>query len=192
MTEPSPSQIATLRNTSPVPRNERVRRLLWSMVQATFYRGSFHTWSGWRATLLRAFGARVGRQCTIRRTSRVYYPWKLVLGDFSSLGDAAEVYNLGPVTIGQRVTVSQEAYLCAGTHDYTRITMPLVTMPITIGDDAWICARAFVGPGISIGEGAIVAACAVAVKDVPPWTIVGGNPAKAVKTREKLVRSQEP
>lgn len=163
-----------------------MKRLVWSAVQLTLYRCSFHTWSGWRALLLRAFGAKIGESCTIRRTSRVYYPWKLVMGDHSSLGDGTEVYNLGVVTIGKRVTVSQEAYLCAGTHDYTQITMPLLTPPITIGDDAWICARAFVGPGVKVGEGGIVAACGVAVKDVPAWTIVGGNPARPVKARERL------
>ena len=108
------------------------------------------------------------------------------MGDMSCLGDAAQVYNLGPVTLGKRATLSQEAYICAGTHDYTQITMPLVTLPITIGDDAWICARAFVGPGVNIGTGGIVAAGAVVVKDVPAWTIVGGNPARPVKARPPL------
>jgi putative colanic acid biosynthesis acetyltransferase WcaF len=154
-----------------------MKRLLWSMVQSTLFRLSFHTWSGWRAFLLRAFGAKIGKQCTIRRTCRVYYPWKFVMGDQSALGDGTEIYNLGTITLGTRVSISQEAYLCAGTHDYTQLAMPLLTPPITVGNDAWICARAFICPGVTVGEGAIVAACGVATKDVPPWTIVGGNPA---------------
>ena len=186
MPQADPIEGARQRRISPVSRGDRVKRLLWSMVEMTLYRCSFHTWSGWRAFLLRRFGARIGRECTIRRTSRVYYPWKLEMGDMSCLGDAAQVYNLGPVTLGKRATLSQEAYICAGTHDYTQITMPLVTLPITIGDDAWICARAFVGPGVNIGTGGIVAAGAVVVKDVPAWTIVGGNPARPVKARPPL------
>jgi len=131
MPQADPIEGARQRRISPVSRGDRVKRLLWSMVEMTLYRCSFHTWSGWRAFLLRRFGARIGRECTIRRTSRVYYPWKLEMGDMSCLGDAAQVYNLGPVTLGKRATLSQEAYICAGTHDYTQITMPLVTLPIT-------------------------------------------------------------
>jgi putative colanic acid biosynthesis acetyltransferase WcaF len=174
------------RKKSGLPASTRLRRLVWSMVQASLYQYSFHTWSGFRAALLRAFGAKIGKHCTIRRTSRVYYPWLLTLGDLSSLGDKVEVYNLGTVELGDRVTVSQEAYLCAGTHDYRYRAMPLVTRPILIGSDAWICARAFVGPGVTVGEGGVVAAGAVVAKDVEAWTIVGGNPARFIKAREKF------
>ena len=173
-----------LRNISPVSFSWKVRRLIWSMVQGTVYRYSFHTQSAWRAFLLRCFGAKIGRQCTVRRTSRVYYPWLLELGDLACLGDDCTVYNLGKITIGTRASISQEAYLCAGTHDYRDISLPLITAPVTIGADVWICARAFIGPGRTVGEGAVVAACAVVVRDVPPWTIVGGNPAKPIGHRE--------
>jgi len=174
---------AALRTVSRVSTRDKIRRLLWSMVQGTLYRYSFHRWSGWRAFLLRCFGAKIGRQCTIRRTSRVYYPWLLEMGDLACLGDEANAYNLGKIVIGERATISQEAYLCAGTHDYTRLDLPLITMPITVGEDAWICARAFVGPGVTIGEGAVVGACAVAMKDVEPWKIVAGNRAVVVGDR---------
>jgi len=174
------------RRVSPVSRGDKVRRLAWCLVEATLYRCSFHTWSNWRAFLLRRFGAVVGNQCTIRRTSRVYYPWKLIMHDMSCLGDEVTIYNLGTIELGKCATVSQEAYLCAGTHDYSTRAMRLVTKPIRIGDDAWICARAFIGPGVVIGDGAIVAAGSVVHKDVPAWSIVGGNPARFIKPREKL------
>ena len=170
---------------SHAPRWLLVKRMLWSAVQGTLYRYSFHTANGWRALLLRMFGARVAGRCTIRRTSRVYYPWNLDMGELSCLGDDCNVYNLGPVTLGRRVTLSQESYLCAGTHDYEQLAMPLVTPPIILRDDAWVCARAFIGPGVVIGEGAIVGAAAVAMRDVPEWTVVAGNPATFVKVREK-------
>lgn len=174
------------RRISPNSLGTKVKRLAWSMVQATLFRLSFHSWSRWRIALLRAFGAEVAWDCTVRRTCRVYYPWLLRMGSLSCLGDGAEVYNLGEIRIGDRVTVSQEAYLCAGTHDHRDPRMPLVTLPIEIGDEAWVCARAFVGPGVKMGAGAIVAACGVVIKDVAPWTIVGGNPARYIKDRPPI------
>ena len=190
MTDEAQSDKASLRGISPVTTKQKVGRLIWSAIEGTVYRYSFHTWSGWRAMLLRLFGARIGSKCMIRRTTRVYYPWKFSLGSLSSLGDGVQIYNLGLVNIGERVTISQEAYICAGTHDYTKRTMPLLTPPVVIEDDAWICARTFVYPGVTVGKGAVVAACAVAVKDVAAWTIVGGNPAKFLKLREYEGRGQ--
>ena len=103
--------------------------------------------------------------------------------DFASLGDRSIVYNLGPITIGRRTTISQGAHLCAGTHDYTTRTMPLIRPTITIGDDVWIAADAFVGPGITVGDGVILGARGAAFKDLAPWTIFGGNPAKPIAER---------
>jgi putative colanic acid biosynthesis acetyltransferase WcaF len=171
---------------APPPLRRRLWRVAWAVVEMTLFRYSFHTSNAWRARLLRSFGAQIGSGCTVRRTARVYYPWNLRMGSVSALGDRAEVYNLGTVTIGDRVIVSQEAYLCAGTHDYRDPGMPLLTPPITIKSDAWVCARAFVGPGVTIGEGAILGAAAVAMRDVPDWTIVAGNPATFIRTRERL------
>jgi len=181
--------MARLRSSS--TRREKLRRVCWSLARATLFRFSLHNAYRFRATLLRAFGAEVGSHCTIRRTAVVYYPWNLIMGRLSALGDHAVVYNLASVTIGDRVTVSQEAYLCAGTHDYRSGAMPLVTRPIRIGDDAWICARAFVGPGVTVGEGAILGAAAATSHDLQPWTIYVGNPAAVFKSRPSLTTSPD-
>jgi putative colanic acid biosynthesis acetyltransferase WcaF len=175
---------AVERTVSPVSTGWKIKRLLWSMMEATFYRLSFHTWSGWRCFLLQLFGAKIGGHCTIRRTSRVYYPWLLEMKDLVSLGDNAVIYNLAPITIDERTTISQEAYLCSGTHDYTKLSMPLVTAPIHVGSDVWICARVFVGPGVNVGDGAVLGAGAVVTRNAPPWTIVAGNPAVPIKQRK--------
>jgi putative colanic acid biosynthesis acetyltransferase WcaF len=142
-----------------------------------------------RRTILRAFGAKVGRHVNIANSAQIYFPWNLEVGDWSSIGDRAIVYNLGKVVIGDKATVSQGAHLCAGTHDFSDPATPLLTPSILIGGQAWICADAFVGPGISIGEGAVVGARAVAVKDVEPWAVVAGNPAHFIKQRN--VRESE-
>lgn len=164
-------------------RTELARRVLWGCVQPLF-RLSPRPCFGWRRFLLRLFGARIGRQVHIYRTVTIVIPWHLEVRDYAAIGDHAFIYNLGQITIGERATISHRTHLCAGTHDYTKAEFPLLKLPITIEPQAWICADAFVGPGVTVGEGAIVGACAVAVKDVDPWTIVGGNPAKFLKRRE--------
>jgi putative colanic acid biosynthesis acetyltransferase WcaF len=129
------------------------------------------------------FGARVGKHVNISPSVVVSMPWNLEIGAWSAVGEHALIYNLGTVTVGSRVTISQRAHLCAGTHDYTRPEMPLLKLPIRIGDDAWVCADAFVGPGVTVGDGAVVAARAVALTNVPSWTVVVGNPATFLKAR---------
>jgi putative colanic acid biosynthesis acetyltransferase WcaF len=160
-----------------------VRRVLWGLGHYLF-RYSPRLLYGWRRFLLRLFGATVGRNVRIHNTATIYFPWNLSVGDWSSVGEHAMIYNLGPVRIGEKVTVSQQAHLCAGTHDASDPTMPLQKPPIAVGDQAWICADAFVGPGVTVAEGAVVGARAVAVNDVEAWTIVAGNPARAVGERD--------
>lgn len=113
----------------------------------------------------------------------VFIPWNLKIGDWSSVGFDALLYNLGPMTIGREVTISQRAHLCGGTHDFRDVAMPLIKAPVTIGDGAWVCADAFVGPGVAVGERAVVGARAVAVKDVPAGAVVAGNPACVIGGR---------
>ena len=169
---------------------ELARRMAWG-VGELFFRHSLRPMFGWRRFLLRCFGARIGCHVHVYRTARIEQPWNLAVGDWSAIGEEARIYDLGKVTLGQRVTISQYAHLCAGTHDHTDPRLPLIRTPITIGDDAWICADAFVGPGVTVGEGAVVGARAVAVKDGPPWKVVAGNPARVVKDRHWRAGSTE-
>lgn len=111
------------------------------------------------------------------------HPWLLKVGAYSCLGDGVNVYNLGPVSIGEHTVVSQNVHICAGTHDYTRPALPLLRLPITIGSGVWVCADAFVGPGVTIGDNSVVGARAVVTKDVPPAVVVAGNPARVVRAR---------
>ena len=161
---------------------EMVRRVLWG-VGKLFFRFSPRPAFGWRRLVLRCFGAEVGKDVHIYNTATIYFPWNFIIGDHSAIGEDAMIYNLGPITIGAQVTISQRAHLCAGTHDHTDPTLPLLKPPIAVQDRAWVCADAFIGPNITVGEGAIVGARAVAVKDVPSWMIVAGNPARSIKER---------
>lgn len=161
----------------------QVMRLGWSVGKIMF-RLVPRPFYGPRRMLLRIFGARIGKRVNIANTAAIYFPWNLAIGDWSAIGEHAYIYNLGPVVIGEKATVSQRAHLCAGTHDYHDPALPLLTPPIEIGSQAWICADAFVGPGVVVGEGAVVGACAVVTKNVDAWSVVAGNPARMVKRRE--------
>jgi putative colanic acid biosynthesis acetyltransferase WcaF len=162
--------------------SESAYRIAWGLGNRVFGlipRPLFELRSVW----LRAFGARIGKQVRIYPSARIYFPWNLVIGDWSSVGEWALVYNLGKVTVGNKVTISQRVHLCAGSHDYRDPAMPLLKPPIQVADEAWICADAFIGPGVTVAEGAIVGARGVVVGNVAPWKIVAGNPARVIKDR---------
>jgi putative colanic acid biosynthesis acetyltransferase WcaF len=173
---------------SPWTTRQKIVRALWMILRPILFRASFHNWYAWRRLVLRCFGAKIGRSCIIRPTASIEIPFNLVMDDFATLGDHSIVYNLGTITIGKRVTISQYAHLCAGTHDFTRPEMPLLRPPIKVGDDAWIATDAFVGPGVRVGEGAILGARASAYKDLEPWSIYAGAPAKKLRDRPRFTK----
>lgn len=152
------------------------------LVQWLFVR-SWLPGSRYRCWLLSCFGAEVGRGVVIKPGMRVKFPWKLTLGNYVWLGEEVWIDNLAPVRIGNHVCLSQGAYLCTGSHNWSSDTFDLIAHPITVEDRAWVCARVVVGPGVVIGEGAIVSLGSVATKDVPPSHIVSGSPARPVKRR---------
>ena len=163
-----------------------VARGVWSVVWLLLFRPTGRKAHRWRRFLLRLFGAKLGRRARIYPSCRVWAPWNLTMGDYACLGDFVDCYCVAPITIGAHATVSQYSYLCAATHDYRLSTMPLVTKPIIIEDQVWVCADAFVAPGIRIGQGAVVGARSTVTRHVRPWTVVAGNPAKLVRQRELI------
>ncbi len=130
------------------------------------------------------FGAKIGKGANVLASCRIWQPWKLEMGDYSCLSQRVDCYNVDWVRIGAQALVSQDAFLCTASHDISSRIMELTTEPIMIGAQAWVCARAIVMPGITVNEGAVVAAGSIVAKDVSPWTVVGGNPAVAIKKRE--------
>lgn len=153
--------------------------LVWAML-AGWTPPPFHRW---RCAILRAFGAKIGARVRIYGSTIVWMPRNLAIGDDSLIGPRVRLYNQGRIDIGKNVVVSQGAHVCASSHDVSDPLFQLVLRPIRIEDRAWVAADAFVGPGVTVGEGAVLAARGVAVRAMDPLTIYGGNPAKALRTR---------
>lgn len=182
-TNDKPAIFQTLDRTAraPYPRDWYPRRLAWNLVWRTIFKLP-RAWT-LRCALLRMFGATVGRGVVIHGSAKIMHPWIFAIGDHSALAGGATIYNLGPVTIGSHTVISQDSYICAGTHDLSRSDLPLVRPPIVIGAGVWIAAQAFICPGVTIGDNSVVGARAVVTKDVPPGVIVAGNPARVIRQR---------
>jgi len=164
-------------------RTHQFKRVLW-IIGKVFFRLTPRPSFGIRRYILRLFGAKVGRHVHIYPSAIIYFPWNLEIGNWSAIGENVLIYNLGEICIGEKVTISHNAHLCAGTHDYTDVTLPLIKPPIIIGDQAWVCAEAFVGPNLTVGEGSIVGAGTVLTYNTVPWMVYAGNPAVQIKKRE--------
>ena len=161
---------------------EQCRRVLWAVGQYAI-RLSPRPCFAWRRMVLRLFGAKVGREVNFYSSTRFYMPWNVEIGDWAAIGEEAFIYSLGKVRIGAGASVAYRAHICAGTHDFSNPALPLLKPPVTLEDNAWIGTEAFIGPGTTVCKGAIVAARAVVVKDVPPLHIVAGNPARQIGLR---------
>ena len=164
-------------------RREMIGRLAWETLGARLFAWSPRPAWGWRRWILRLFGAKVGRDVRTDPTVRIAIPWNLSLGDYAGIGARVNLYSLGLITVGKNATISQNAHLCAGSHDFRGAEMRLTKPPITVGEGAWICADAFLGPDVTIGKFGVAGACAVVVRDVAPGVIVAGNPAVQVGVR---------
>jgi len=151
-----------------------VRERLWSLLGRPLYRSTFHNWYGLRRAILRLFGASIHPRSRPRATAEIASPWNLTLGEESSIGDHARVICHAPVSIGRFCTVSQYAHLCSGGHRQGDLSFALQVLPIAIGDGVWIAADAYVGPGVTLGDGSIIGARASVHADVPARTVVTG------------------
>lgn len=168
---------------SPWSFKQKLARAVWMIVGKPIFRLSFHNWYGFRARLLRLFGARIGRGVAIRPSVNIEIPWNVEIDDDATIGDHAILYSLGIIRIGKRSIISQYAHLCAGTHDYSDHTFRLLRTPVTIGDDVWIGADSFIGPGVHVGTLSVVGARSSTYKNLPGRMVCVGNPAKPIKER---------
>ena len=162
----------------------KLARLAWQAAWLLLFRPSPWFWHAPRRALLRLFGAKVGEKVQIMPSVHVWAPWNLALGDFATVSHGVDLYSVDRIEIGAHATISQRAFLCTASHDVDHPNMPLLTASLKIGAGAWVCAEAYVHPGVEIGVDAVAGVRAVVLRDVPPGQIVGGNPAKFLRMRE--------
>ena len=168
---------------SPWPAGQRALRIVWEVCWFLLCSWTPKPLNGWRLFWLGVFEAKIEGKPFVHQRARIAIPWNLTLRDRACLGDRANAYTLGEIEIGERAVIAQEAYLSTGSHDFSQSGIPLVTAKITIGADAFVGARAFVMPGITIGSRSVVGACSVVTKDVPPDVYAAGNPCRVLRPR---------
>ncbi|BBA32366.1 transferase [Methylocaldum marinum] len=164
---------------------DKFRRLVWHFAYVLFVRPTpKFGFNRWRLFIYRLFGASIGTGCKIAPDCMVWAPWNLEMADYVALAAGVDCYNVAPIRLGSYSTVSQRAFLCTASHDIGTLARPLIYKPIGIEEHAWICAEAFIGPGVTVGPGAVVGARAVVMRDVAGWSVMAGNPARLISTRE--------
>jgi putative colanic acid biosynthesis acetyltransferase WcaF len=169
------------------PVGHRLARSLWQAVYLLLYRLSPRPMHAWRSMLLRLFGAKMGPGCHFYPSGKVWAPWNLVCEDCCTLADRAEIYNPSQIYLESHCIISQQAYICGATHNYNDPEFPMISYSMRLGAYSWICARASVSPGVTVGEGAVLGLGSVATDDLEPWTVYSGVPAVKVNVRKLRV-----
>jgi putative colanic acid biosynthesis acetyltransferase WcaF len=164
----------------------KVRRGLWCVLYALLFRTSPRPLFAWRRFLLKSFGAELSKSVRIYPGARIWAPWKLVCEDVVTIADEAIIYNPELVYLESHAIVSRQAYICGATHDYNDPAFPIRAFSMRLGAYSWICARASVQPGVNVGAGAVLALGSVASRDLDPWTVYGGVPARPIKARRRI------
>jgi|CXWL01.1.fsa_nt_gi putative colanic acid biosynthesis acetyltransferase WcaF len=169
----------------------RIMRVVWDLTYLLLFRYTPRPLHRWRIFILRCFGAQIGQHCHVYPKVKIWAPWNLEMHDYACLANDVTCYSQAKITVQERAIVSQGAHLCTGSHDYNDPDFPLFARPITIGKDAWVCTDAFIGPGVTVGEGAVLGARAAAFKDLQTWQVYSGNPAQPIKQRQIRASSHE-
>lgn len=159
------------------------KQILWYSLGDWLVRSRWIPFSSFKVWLLRRFGAQIGQQVRIKPGVRIKFPWRLTIGSYVWIGENAWLDNLAPITLEDHVCLSQEVYLCTGNHDWSHPNFNLNSAPIHIEQGSWIAARATIGPGVTIGCGAVLALGSVTGRSLKPMTIYAGNPAVPIKQR---------
>jgi putative colanic acid biosynthesis acetyltransferase WcaF len=157
--------------------------LSWFFCQDTIFRFSPIPFYGFRRWLLRLFGCKVGKGVIIRPRARLHYPWRIEIGDHSSIGDDAWLYSIDYIRIGSQSVISQKSFLCTAGHDYDDPYFKTVAKPIVVGEGVWIAADVFVAPGVTIGNNSVIGARSSVFNDMPAGMICRGNPCQPVRSR---------
>jgi len=165
----------------------KLLRVLWNTIWLLLYRTSPRPLHQWRAYLLRMFGAKMGPHCHFYPSGKIWAPWNLTCEDHCTLADDAEIYNPSHLYMESHAIISQHAYVCGATHDYDDPDFPMISYPMKLGAYSWICSRASVAPGVTVGAGAVLGLGSVANTNLEPWMIYSGVPAIKMKARKQHV-----
>lgn len=165
------------------PMKIRLKRGVWTYILEPLVRWLPKSASPVRIFALQLMGASIGKRCLILPGVKVLMPWNLRLSHHVALGEGVNIYNFALVSIGSMTVISQNSYLCTGSHDYRLRDMPLIYSPVNIGDECWIAAGVFIAPGVCLGNGSVIGARSVVTKDMPEWTVCAGHPCKPIKPR---------
>jgi putative colanic acid biosynthesis acetyltransferase WcaF len=165
------------------PGAPRWKQILWYLLGDPLVRSRYLTSSKFKGWILRCFGAKIGQSVRIKPGVQIKFPWRLQVGDYVWLGENAWLDNLALITLEDHVCLSQDVYLCTGNHDWSDPTFKLVLGSIHVEQGSWIAARAVIGPGVSIGQGAVLGLGSVTGRSLEPMTIYAGNPAQPIKKR---------
>jgi len=160
-----------------------LKRFCWYWVNLLFFKTGLFPFYGLKTFLLSAFGAKIGKGVLIKPFVNIKYPWLLELGDHIWIGENAWIDNLGKVSIGNNVCISQGAFLLTGNHDYKKKAFDLIVKPITLEEGVWIGAHAVVCPGVICEKGSLLTVGSVATSNLAANGIYSGNPAVKVKDR---------
>jgi putative colanic acid biosynthesis acetyltransferase WcaF len=177
------SQIIAARDAASFPMRHKLLRLLWIIIWALLARWTPPQFHAWRRLLLRLFGAQIHSTADVRSGAKIWYPPNLKMEAYSIMASGVNCYNMNKIIIGQASVISQSAYLCGGTHDFSIASRPLITKPILIGNQVWIASEAFIGPGVIIPDGCVIGARAVVTSKLEKWSVYAGNPARLIKER---------
>lgn len=169
------------------PGTSHWRQILWYFLGDPLVQSHWFYPSALKVFILRCFGAQIGQQVRIKPGVRVKFPWRLSIGDYVWIGEKTWLDNLAPITIESHVCLSQNVYLCTGNHDWSHLDFKLIPAPIYVEQGSWIAARAVIGPGVTVGRGAVLSLGSVTGQPLQPMTIYAGNPAQPVKKR--LIKS---
>ena len=161
----------------------RLYRLAWMVTWRLFASWTPAPMHGWRMFLVRLFGGKTTRTGGIYPSARIWSPANFELGEQAFVGPDVKIYSMAKITLEPYALLSQGVHICAGTHDIEDPNFQLQARPIIIGARAWIAAEAFVGPGVTVGQGAVLGARGCAFRDLEPWTVYAGNPAKPLRAR---------
>jgi putative colanic acid biosynthesis acetyltransferase WcaF len=162
----------------------RWKEFMWRLLQQGLFTIDWLKMYDTKRSILSCFGAQIEHGVVIKPNAKITFPWKLSIGANSWIGEEVWLLNLDRITIGANVCISQRSFLCTGNHNWSSRSFDLVTKPITVGNNVWICAHVFVGPGVVIGDNSVVTAGSVVTANLPPGMICSGNPCIPVKPRQ--------